>query len=124
VDAAFAGLLMISPAFRSYLQSAKSATTSVCAIYQRSLMSAPFAFPPLSQQKQIVQRVRAAIGYINRLASEAKSARKLIDYLNKAILTRAFRGELVPQDPHDVIANVLSERDPGKPAARPSKLGK
>ena len=37
VDPHFAGLLMMSPAFRAYLQTKKSATTSVCAIYQRSL---------------------------------------------------------------------------------------
>jgi type I restriction enzyme, S subunit len=83
VDPAFAGLLMISPGFRNYLQTVKSATTSVCAIYQRSLMAAPFAFPSLDEQRSIAQRVHAALNRIDRLASETFSARKLIDQLDQ-----------------------------------------
>ena len=107
VDPYFAGLLMISPTFRNYLQSVKSATTSVCAIYQRSLMSAPFAFPSLDEQNAIVGRVKAATRRIDRLASEGTNSRKLIDHLDQAILAKAFRGELVPQDPNDEPASVL-----------------
>jgi type I restriction enzyme, S subunit len=46
----------------------------------------------------------------HRLASEATSARKLIDHLDKAILAKAFRGELVPQDPNDEPASLLLKR--------------
>ena len=42
--------------------------------------------------------------------SEATSARKLIDHLDQAVLAKAFRGELVPQDPNDEPASVLLER--------------
>jgi hypothetical protein len=38
------------------------------------------------------------------------SARKLIDHLDQAVLAKAFRGELVPQDPNDEPASVLLER--------------
>jgi heme-degrading monooxygenase HmoA len=37
------------------------------------------------------------------------SARKLVDHLDQAILTKAFRGELVPQDPNDEPVNLLLE---------------
>jgi len=43
-------------------------------------------------------------------ASQTTSARKLVDHLDQAILTKAFRGELVPQDPKDEPVNVLLER--------------
>ena len=45
-----------------------------------------------------------------RLAKDSTSARKLIDHLNQAVLAKAFRGELVPQDPNDEPAGVLLER--------------
>ena len=38
------------------------------------------------------------------------SARKLVDHLDQAILTKAFRGEPVPQDPNDEPVSVLLER--------------
>jgi len=34
----------------------------------------------------------------------------VIDHLDEAVLTKAFRGELVPQDPSDEPANSLLER--------------
>jgi hypothetical protein len=60
----------------------------------------------------------------NRLASEAISARKLIGHLDQAILGKAFRGELVPQDPNDEPASALLERiqaERAKTSVKPSK---
>jgi hypothetical protein len=51
--------------------------------------------------------VLAAFDWINRLASEATSARRLADSLDQAILSKAFRGELVPQDSNDEPASML-----------------
>jgi type I restriction enzyme, S subunit len=62
------------------------------------------------EQSAIVQRIETAFAWIDRLASEATSARKLIEHLDQAILSKAFRGELVPQDPDDEPASVLLER--------------
>lgn len=53
---------------------------------------------------------RAPIEADDRLATETTSARKLIDHLDQAVLAKAFRGELVPQDPSDEPASVLLER--------------
>lgn len=66
--------------------------------------------PSILEQRRIVQRIEAAFTWIDRLAAEATSARKLIDRLDQAVLAKAFRGELVPQDPNDEPASVLLER--------------
>lgn len=66
--------------------------------------------PPRGEQQELVRRVNVALAWVDRLASEATSARKLIDHLDQAILAKAFRGELVPQDPNDEPASVLLER--------------
>ena len=62
------------------------------------------------EQEEMVRRITTAFAWIDRLAREAQSARKLIDRLDQAILSKAFRGELVPQDPNDEPASVLLER--------------
>jgi type I restriction enzyme S subunit len=70
----------------------------------------PVLLPSLPEQNEIVRRIETAFAWIDRLAREAQSARKLIDRLDQAILSKAFRGELVPQDPSDEPASVLLER--------------
>ena len=66
--------------------------------------------PPPVEQAEIARLVETAINWIDRLASQATSARKLIDRLDQAVLAKAFRGELVPQDPADEPASVLLKR--------------
>jgi type I restriction enzyme S subunit len=66
--------------------------------------------PEINEQREIVRRIRNAFTWIDRLGAEATSARTLIDRLDHAVLAKAFRGELVPQDPKDEPASVLLER--------------
>jgi type I restriction enzyme S subunit len=74
------------------------------------LKDARFHVPSLTQQARAVASVTRAFAWIDRLASEAASARKLIGHLDHGILAKAFRGELVPQDPADEPARVLLDR--------------
>jgi type I restriction enzyme S subunit len=70
----------------------------------------PVPLPPRKEQGEIVGLIETAFAWIDRLAREASSARKLVDHLDEAILTKAFKGELVPQDPNDEPADVLLAR--------------
>src|SRR5690606_19688815 len=66
--------------------------------------------PPVQEQHEIVRRIESAFAKIDRLAISAKRALTLLGKLDEAILTKAFRGELVPQDENDEPAEKLLER--------------
>jgi type I restriction enzyme S subunit len=79
-------------------------------ISSNDILTTPLPLPILTEQREIVRRIEKAFIWIDRLASETTKARKLIDHLDQAILAKAFRGEIVPQDPNDEPASVLLER--------------
>jgi type I restriction enzyme S subunit len=66
--------------------------------------------PALETQAAIVASLDAAHGAAGRFEHEAARALALLDHLERSILTRAFRGELVPQDAADEPAvDALTE---------------
>jgi len=79
-------------------------------------------FPPREEQCEIVKRLQTSFNWIDRLACETASARKLIDHLDQVVLAKAFRGELVPQDPNEEPASVLLERIRAERMALPDKV--
>ena len=62
------------------------------------------------EQKEIVRRVEKMFKKIDMMEQEYQKAAKLCDRLEQATLAKAFRGELVPQDPDDEPASVLLEQ--------------
>src|SRR5262249_45536806 len=69
-----------------------------------------FVLPPLCEQNEIIRRVEALFAYADRLEVCYTAARAQVERLIPALLAKAFRGELVPQDPNDEPASVLLER--------------
>jgi type I restriction enzyme, S subunit len=74
------------------------------------IRSLKIVIPDLYEQQEIVRRVETLFAYADRLEAQYQKARAHIDRLTPAILDKAFRGELVPQDPNDEPASVLLER--------------
>lgn len=70
----------------------------------------PFALPPTQEQDEIVRRVEALFAHADRIEARYTKAKAQVDQLTQAILAKAFRGELVPQNPNDEPAGVLLER--------------
>ncbi|WP_186393612.1 MULTISPECIES: restriction endonuclease subunit S [unclassified Pannonibacter] len=76
----------------------------------------PILVPTLEEQHEIVRRIESAFAKIDRLAAEAKRALALVGRLDEAVLAKAFRGELVPQDENDdpaatLLARLRTERE-------------
>jgi type I restriction enzyme, S subunit len=74
------------------------------------LRTLPLEFPKLEEQAEIVRRFESLITFADRIDSRYQSARAQCKKLTPALLSKAFRGELVPQDPNDEPASVLLER--------------
>jgi type I restriction enzyme S subunit len=66
-----------------------------------------FPLPPLEEQEEIVKRARGALDQIAWLEKRLRANFVDLNHLDQAILAKAFRGELVPQDPNDEPASVL-----------------
>ena len=70
------------------------------------------AFPlaPFAEQQEIVRRVEDLFAFADRIEARLATAQKTVERLTPATLAKAFRGELVPQDPSDEPASALLER--------------
>ncbi|MCZ8354667.1 MAG: restriction endonuclease subunit S [Cyclobacteriaceae bacterium] len=66
--------------------------------------------PPTAEQKEIVRRVESLFAVADRIEANYKKLQEKIDHLPQAILSKAFRGELVPQDENDQPASVLLDK--------------
>ncbi|AXQ11369.1 restriction endonuclease subunit S [Xanthomonas oryzae] len=75
--------------------------------------------PPIKEQTEIVRRVEQLFAYADQLEAKVTAAQQRIDALTQSLLAKAFRGELVPQDPSDEPASVLLERIRAQRAATP-----
>jgi restriction endonuclease S subunit len=69
-----------------------------------------FGLPPLAEQQEIVRRVEALFALADQIEARYAKAKAHVEKLNQSILAKAFRGELVPQDPNDEPASALLER--------------
>jgi type I restriction enzyme S subunit len=66
--------------------------------------------PPPEEQAEIVRRVNVLFLAADRLERTYDDAAIRVAKLTPSVLAKAFRGELVPQDPNDEPAGVMLER--------------
>lgn len=77
--------------------------------------------PSSEEQAEIVRHIESAFGWLDRVANDHAVAARFLPKLDAAVLAKAFRGELVPQDPKDEPASKLLERIKVERAASPKK---
>jgi type I restriction enzyme S subunit len=79
--------------------------------------------PSRDEQLEIVRRVETLFAFADRLEARLQNAQTAADRLTPSLLAKAFRGELVPQDPNDEPASELLKRLAAAPAALTRKRG-
>ena len=66
--------------------------------------------PPVAEQLRMVNQIERIFATCDRLEKTLDEAKIVADHLTPALLAKAFRGELVGQDPNDESAEQLLER--------------
>jgi len=84
--------------------------TTVPRILKPRLVETPIPVAPLAEQNRIIERVDECLAWAKSLQAKLRGILPTLSTLNQSILAKAFRGELVPQDPNDEPASVLLER--------------
>ena len=121
-DPQFASYLEIffaSDKYLSYIRRSLKSSAGHQRITMDTIRDAEVVVPPLEEQTEIVRRVEQLFAFADQLEARVAAAQERIDKLTQSILAKAFRGELVPQDPNDEPASVLLERIKAQRAAAP-----
>jgi type I restriction enzyme S subunit len=71
------------------------------------------------QQSEIVRRVESLFTLADTVEKQYLAAKQRLDRLTQSLLAKAFRGELVPQDPNDEPAAELLKRIQAERNAQP-----
>lgn len=103
-------LVLSSPDTRRRVELAARSTSGVNNINSKFLSGLPLFLPSLEEQQEICRRAQDLFTLADQLEGRLNTARKVVDRLTPALLAKAFRGELVLQDPNDEPASVLLER--------------
>lgn len=99
-----------SKAGRDYCWSVKSDGVSQSNINAKKLAAFPLSLPALDEQQEIVRRVEALFAQIDRIEACYTAMSAYAQRLAPQALAKAFRGELVEQDPSDEPASSLLAR--------------
>lgn len=94
----------------NYFLSVGKQTTNLASINKSLLSALPVVIPPAAEQQEIVRQVELLFAYADRIETRYQNALQCVEQTVSALLSTAFRGELVPQDPTDEPASILLER--------------
>ncbi|MGK5024862.1 restriction endonuclease subunit S [Janthinobacterium sp. RB2R34] len=115
---------LCSPAGREYCRRVKSDGVSQSNINASKLRAFEFKLPGIVEQIEIVRRVELLFAFADRLEDRLKVAQTATARLTPSLLAKAFRGELVPQDPSDEPASELLRRLQANTTSGVSKRGR
>jgi type I restriction enzyme S subunit len=108
-------------ALLKYVEAGSDRTAGQDGVRKELLNPYPFFLPSVPEQSEIVRRVETLFAFADRLEARHVAARERVERLTPSLLAKAFRGELVPQDPNDEPASELLKRIQAVRAAKPEK---
>lgn len=94
-------LLLNTDAIKEQFFSKAKSSAGINNINTEELATTIIPLPPLEEQAEIVRRVKLAFEKLDKIELRYQKAKEYSDKLTQSILNKAFRGELVPQDPND-----------------------
>lgn len=106
----YAQLVFLHHLLTGVFRRASAQTTNIAHLTLERLKPLPFPLAPRSEQAEIIRVTRAMLNKADTMHRISQRGIDLANASTKSILTKAFRGELVPQDPNDEPAEVLLER--------------
>ena len=92
-------------------------------IGQKALLDIHVPYPSDDEKNEIVCRVEALFAQADIVEKQYRAAKQCLDHLSQSLLVKAFRGELVPQDPNEEPAAerlkcIQAERQSHLPSKR------
>ncbi len=109
INPEFVALAIASPKSQAWLRGSYKGV-AYTGINIGDLKLLQIRLPNRPKQDEIVLRFKAALAATQNLTASVNSGIERAERLQASILSKAFRGELVPQDPNDEPASVLLER--------------
>ena len=101
---------LLSPIGRTAIERVASSSSGLHTLSISKVSALPIPICHEREQAEIVSRIEHALTWLGKIATEHARASHLLPKLDQAILGKAFRGELVSQDPNDEPASVLLDR--------------
>jgi len=106
----FLELVWNSDSIRGQIEQRAKTTSGLWKISQSDLEEIIVDVPTIEEQSEVILRVRALLTYVDNIEVHYQNACARIEELTPVLLTKAFHGDLVPQDLNDEPASVLLER--------------
>ncbi|MFC1761025.1 hypothetical protein ACFL6U_02975 [Planctomycetota bacterium] len=103
-------LWLLSSEGRSFVEEVASSTSGLYTLSVNKVRNLPILLPPLSELSRAIVLVDQYSSIIEKLETTIELTLKRAERLRQAILDKAFKGELVPQDPNDEPADKLLAR--------------
>jgi type I restriction enzyme S subunit len=106
----YLNLVLSSQIGRKVIEERARTTAGQFNVNLETLRSIPVPLVSTKEMKNLVSKVKECFALAESVASATNGTMRNIDAIEETVLAKAFRGELVPQDPNDEPASALLQR--------------